>query len=122
MAAPLTAVVQAKGGAWARLIRRYIVIAAPPPAFSIPLKQRLLIALIPSTHGQAPSLNEIPSPTRCPPNGTVLDPFAGTGITGLAADQLGMNAILIEQSAEYAADARRKIEGGRTLFSKVAAE
>ena len=60
----------------------------------------------------------------CPPNGTVLDPFAGTGSTGLAADQLGMNAILIEQSAEYAADARRKIEvaarcSARSLLSDI---
>lgn len=57
-----------------------------------------------------------------PPGGTVLDPFAGTGSTGLAADQLGMDAVLIEQSAEYAADARRKITANAGLFARVAAE
>jgi len=54
-----------------------------------------------------------------PPGGTVLDPFAGTGSTGLAADQLGMNAILIEQSPVYAADAERKIHGDAPLFADV---
>lgn len=57
-----------------------------------------------------------------PPRGTVLDPFAGTGSTGLAADQLGMDAVLIEQSAEYAADARRKLTTDAGLFARVAAE
>lgn len=57
-----------------------------------------------------------------PPGGTVLDPFAGTGSTGLAADQLGMDAVLIEQSAEYAADARRKLTADAGLFARVAAE
>lgn len=54
-----------------------------------------------------------------PPGGTVLDCFAGTGSTGLAADQLGMNAVLIERDAQYAADARRKIERDGGLFADV---
>jgi site-specific DNA-methyltransferase (adenine-specific) len=54
-----------------------------------------------------------------PPGGTVLDPFAGTGSTGLAADQLGMDAVLIERDATYAADARRKIERDGGLFAEV---
>lgn len=57
-----------------------------------------------------------------PPGGTVLDPFAGTGSTGLAADQLGMDAVLIEQSADYADDARRKLTADAGLFARVAAE
>jgi len=37
-----------------------------------------------------------------PPNGTVLDPFTGSGSTGKAAVIEGFNFIGIEQSAEYA--------------------
>ena len=58
----------------------------------------------------------------CPPGGLVLDPFAGTGSTGLAADQLGMDAILIEKDPTYAADARRKISADAGLFSTLVAE
>jgi DNA modification methylase len=44
-----------------------------------------------------------------PPGGTVLDPFAGSGTTGLAAYLEGFNAILIEREAEYVDDIRRRI-------------
>lgn len=37
----------------------------------------------------------------CPANGTVLDPFAGAGTTGLVADRMNRNAVLIEMSPEY---------------------
>jgi len=37
----------------------------------------------------------------CPPNGVVLDPFAGSGTTGVVAERLGRNSILIEISSEY---------------------
>jgi site-specific DNA-methyltransferase (adenine-specific) len=36
-----------------------------------------------------------------PPNGTVLDPFTGSGSTGKAAASEGFNFVGIEQSAEY---------------------
>lgn len=55
-----------------------------------------------------------------PPGGTVLDPFAGTGSTGLAADQLGFNAILVEQEATYVADAQRKVTSDCPMFASVA--
>ena len=42
--------------------------------------------------------------------GTVLDPFAGSGTTGEAAYIEGVNAILCEQSEEYVADIRRRID------------
>jgi DNA modification methylase len=37
----------------------------------------------------------------CPPGGKVLDPFAGSGTTGVVAEILGRNSILIEISKEY---------------------
>jgi site-specific DNA-methyltransferase (adenine-specific) len=35
------------------------------------------------------------------PNAVVIDPFGGSGTTGVAAKELGRNAILIEREAEY---------------------
>ena len=51
-----------------------------------------------------------------PRGGTVLDPFAGSGSTGLAADREGFDAILIEREAEYVEIAKRRIRGDCPLF------
>ena len=40
----------------------------------------------------------------CPPGGTVLDPFAGTGVTGEACLRQGFRAVLIEREADYHRD------------------
>jgi DNA modification methylase len=45
----------------------------------------------------------------CPPGGTVLDCFGGAGTTGLVADRLQRNAILIELNPAYAAMAEKRI-------------
>ena len=45
-----------------------------------------------------------------PPNGTVLDPFMGSGSTGKACAYEGFDFIGIEQSAEYVEIARARIE------------
>lgn len=37
----------------------------------------------------------------CPPNGIVLDPFAGSGTVGVVCNQLNRHAILIEQNPKY---------------------
>jgi DNA modification methylase len=37
----------------------------------------------------------------CPEGGTVLDPFAGSGTTGMVAENLGRNSILIELNPKY---------------------
>lgn len=37
----------------------------------------------------------------CPPGGVVLDPFAGSGTTAEAANQLGRKAVLIEINLKY---------------------
>jgi len=44
-----------------------------------------------------------------PPNGLVLDLFAGTGTTGEAAWREGFRAVLIEREEEYQADIRRRM-------------
>ncbi len=44
-----------------------------------------------------------------PPGGVVLDPFAGSGSTGMACLREGFHAILIEREDEYVADIRRRI-------------
>ncbi len=43
-----------------------------------------------------------------PPGGTVLDPFMGSGSTGVAAYQLGFKFIGIEMNKEYVAIAKRR--------------
>lgn len=45
----------------------------------------------------------------CPKGGIVLDPFGGAGTTGLVAERLGRDSILIELNEEYANMARRRI-------------
>lgn len=44
------------------------------------------------------------------PGGTILDPFAGTGSTGLAAVMNKFDTILIEQDATYVEDIKRRLE------------
>ena len=53
------------------------------------------------------------------PGEMILDPFAGSGTIGLAADRLGRDAILIEINSEYAEMARARITGDAPLFAKV---
>jgi len=45
-----------------------------------------------------------------PPGTWVLDPFAGSGISGLAAVQHGRNATLIELSEAHAATIRKRLD------------
>jgi DNA modification methylase len=56
----------------------------------------------------------------CPKDGTVLDPFGGAGTTGLVADRLQRNAVLIELNPQYVAMTRRRIESDAPLFAVVA--
>lgn len=44
-----------------------------------------------------------------PKGGTVLDPFAGSGATGLAAKACGCEYLLIEKDPQHAATARRRL-------------
>lgn len=56
----------------------------------------------------------------CPPGGTVLDCFAGSGTTGVVAKRHRMNAVLIEANSAYVEVARRRIENDGPLFDGVA--
>lgn len=66
------------------------------------------------------TLAEICIAAGCPKGGTLLDPFGGAGTTGLVADRMGRDAILIELNPEYAAMAKRRIQGDSPLFAEVA--
>ncbi len=63
-----------------------------------------------------PALIEPCIKAGCPKDGWVLDPFGGAGTTGLVADRLGRNAILIELNPQYAAMAERRIQDDAGLF------
>jgi site-specific DNA-methyltransferase (adenine-specific) len=45
----------------------------------------------------------------CPPGGLILDPFAGSGSTGVAALQEGFAFVGIEREAEYVEIAERRM-------------
>jgi DNA modification methylase len=53
----------------------------------------------------------------CPEGGTVLDPFAGSGTTGMVALRHGRQFIGIELNPEYCEMARRRIEGDAPLLN-----
>jgi hypothetical protein len=57
----------------------------------------------------------------CPEGGTVLDPFGGAGTTGMVADRLQRNAILIELNPEYAEIARKRLSKDGGMFAEVLA-
>ena len=57
----------------------------------------------------------------CPEGGTVLDPFGGSGVTGLVADQHGRNAILIDLDERNVPMARDRIAADCPLFSEIVA-
>lgn len=57
-----------------------------------------------------------------PPKGLVLDPFAGSGTTGMACMKEGFRSILIEREAEYVADIKRRIGHVSGLDSPLFAE
>jgi DNA modification methylase len=67
-----------------------------------------------------PELAERCIKAGCPKDGTVLDPFGGAGTTGLVADRLQRNAILIELNPAYAAMAKRRVTNDCPLFTEAA--
>lgn len=55
----------------------------------------------------------------CPPGGTVLDPFGGSGTVGMEADRAGCNAVLIDLDERNTPMARERIVGDAPLFANV---
>ena len=55
----------------------------------------------------------------CPNSGVVLDPFGGAGTTGLVADRLGRDSVLIELNKDYAKIADDRLHNDSPLFSEV---
>ena len=49
----------------------------------------------------------------------MLDPFSGAGTTGLVADRLQRNAILIELNPAYSGMSHDRIESDAPLFADV---
>lgn len=54
--------------------------------------------------------------TGCPAGGVVLDPFAGSGTTGLVAKQSGRDAVLIELKPEYVALQEKRLSNDAPLL------
>jgi site-specific DNA-methyltransferase (adenine-specific) len=53
-----------------------------------------------------------------PPGGLILDPFAGSGTTGIAAIKEGFHYILIEQQEEYCEIARKRVAAVSTRLDR----
>ena len=54
-----------------------------------------------------------------PKDGHILDPFGGSGTTGLVADRLNRNATIIELNKDYIEIAKKRIIGDAPLFTEV---
>lgn len=55
----------------------------------------------------------------CPMGGTVLDPFGGSGTTGIVAANHGRNAVLLELNAEYIEIAKDRIKQQAGMFANI---
>jgi len=58
----------------------------------------------------------------CPEGGTVLDPFGGSGTTGIVAAEHKRNAVLLELNAEYIELAKARIEKDMGMFAELKVE
>jgi DNA modification methylase len=64
------------------------------------------------------SLCEKPILASCPPSGTVLDPFIGSGTTAVVAQRLGRNFLGIDLSGEYVKLAARRLQRSANCFNR----
>lgn len=68
-----------------------------------------------------PELAERCIKAGCPQGGVVFDPFGGAGTTGLVADRLGLDAVLIELNDDYIDIASKRIVDDNPMFAEVVA-
>ena len=54
----------------------------------------------------------------CQPGSLILDPFAGSGTTGIAALRAGFRFLGMEREPEYVEIARARIRGDAPLFNR----
>lgn len=66
-----------------------------------------------------PALIEPCIAASCPVGGVVIDPFGGAGTTGLVADRLKRDAILIELNPAFAELARNRIANDAGMFASI---
>jgi site-specific DNA-methyltransferase (adenine-specific) len=62
-------------------------------------------------------LCETPISAGCPAGGIVLDPFGGSGTTGIVAERQNKNSILIELNPEYAQLIEKRFKGEKFKLS-----
>jgi len=55
----------------------------------------------------------------CPEGGTVLDPFAGSGTTGIVAANHGRNSVLLELNEEYIEMAKKRIYDAAGMYAEI---
>ncbi len=55
----------------------------------------------------------------CPKGGSVLDPFGGAGTTGMVADRLERNAVMVELNPAYAQMAEYRIRDDAGMFADI---
>lgn len=85
------------------------------------------VLFVRSEHGRAEHPTQKPTALiaplieySCPPGGVVLDPFAGSGSIGVAAQATGRDAILIEKNPDYADIAIRRLRDDAPLLTGAA--
>ncbi|WP_026790360.1 DNA-methyltransferase [Pleomorphomonas oryzae] len=85
------------------------------------------VIFAPNEHGRALHPTQKPSVLvapllryACPVGGVVLDPFAGSGTTGVVARECGMQAILIEKNAAFVDVIRQRLDDDAPLLRRAA--
>ena len=110
---------------WKRIVQRTSMQVQPGPSRVARSQNGQLRTQVNGTMTEPPLAETVGWQPSCQCNAgspipcTVLDPFGGAGTTGLVADRLGRDAILIELNEEYATEARRRIAEDAGMFADV---
>lgn len=113
------------GSPWKRIVQRTSMQVRPGPSRAARSQNGQLRTQVNGTMTKPPLAETVGWQPSCkcdagsPIPCTVLDPFGGAGTTGLVADRLGRDAILIELNEEYATEARRRIAEDAGMFADV---